>query len=189
METNYGFAPRSEADWSARLWVYPGLAILATLPYLLSGALYSEFVFDDIKLVKENAAIRDLGAALRLESFDITSERWKDETVRVNSYHHQSVKDVATFAVRLDCLGLPKQGASVNGSAALLQGEGLSCSGGYALLKVFAPICIVNRLFSMDERGLDQRLTQKNPASLIRADSSGCPILQSFCRHQSRFQL
>jgi tetratricopeptide (TPR) repeat protein len=64
------------------MWVYPGLLLIVAAPYLFSGVLRGQYVFDDVKLVRENEAIRDLPAIH--EIFAVTSTRWKDEEVRVN---------------------------------------------------------------------------------------------------------
>ncbi len=60
------------------------VAILAVLPYLFPypGVFVAPFVFDDIKLVRDNETIRDLS---RLpETFNIFSDRWDKEEVRAN---------------------------------------------------------------------------------------------------------
>ncbi len=71
-------------DWTRRLWIYPALAIVVAAPYALSGAMKSDFTFDDIKLVRDNETIRNLGSLSILEILDVTSDRWKDAEVRPN---------------------------------------------------------------------------------------------------------
>ncbi len=60
------------------------LVAAAALPY--GGVLNAPFVFDDIKLVRDNAFLR--GAieepSAVIETFDITSNRWADEELRPN---------------------------------------------------------------------------------------------------------
>ena len=74
-------ANRSQ-DWTRKVWIYPALLLVVAAPYLFSGVLQGKFVFDDLKLVKENEAIRNLPAIH--EIFAITSKKWEDEEVRAN---------------------------------------------------------------------------------------------------------
>lgn len=69
-------------DWTRRLWIYPAILLVVATPYFFSGVLRGQFVFDDIKLVKDNEKIRELPSIY--EIFDITSDRWADEEVRPN---------------------------------------------------------------------------------------------------------
>ena len=54
--------------------------VLAVLPYL--GVLDGPFVFDDLKLVRDNQEIRDLGNLPA--AFNIFSTTWAEEDVRLN---------------------------------------------------------------------------------------------------------
>ncbi len=69
--------------WGPRR-ILPCLAIAAALPYL--GVLDAPFVFDDVKLVKENRFLREAASdpALLVATFDITSRRWETEELRPN---------------------------------------------------------------------------------------------------------
>ena len=60
------------------------VVLAAALPYL--GVLDSPFVFDDVKLVKENKLLREGwdSPAQIVEIFDITSRRWDSEELRPN---------------------------------------------------------------------------------------------------------
>ncbi len=64
---------------------FPLIVLAASIPYL--GVLDSPFVFDDIKLVKDNELLRVEGdeAVQRLSAiFDISSTEWKDREIREN---------------------------------------------------------------------------------------------------------
>jgi hypothetical protein len=56
------------------------VAVLAVLPYL--KAIDGPFVFDDVKLVRDNPSIRDLSRIL--ETFNVFSHRWDEEELRAN---------------------------------------------------------------------------------------------------------
>ncbi len=73
---------RLHASWRFLPWFAVPLA--AILPYL--GLLDAPFVFDDIKLVKENKLLRTGFEDPRkvLGTFDITSRRWDEEELRPN---------------------------------------------------------------------------------------------------------
>ncbi|MGQ9591998.1 MAG: tetratricopeptide repeat protein [Planctomycetota bacterium] len=73
-----------EAPRAAFRLALAGVALAAALPYL--STLDAPFVFDDVKLVKENRFLRPGETSLRdvLGFFDVTSRKWSDEEVRPN---------------------------------------------------------------------------------------------------------
>src|SRR4029450_10012152 len=60
------------------------IAVAAVIPYL--RVLDAPFVFDDVKLVKENKHLKACfeDPSLILETFDITSTKWEDAELRPN---------------------------------------------------------------------------------------------------------
>ena len=75
--------PTRPAGWK-RLIPLAAISLAAVLPYL--GVLDAPYVFDDVKLVKENRLLReawgDWGRVA--ETFDITSRKWDEEELRPN---------------------------------------------------------------------------------------------------------
>ncbi len=75
---------RSRATAPGRGRLVSVLLVAAVLPY--AGVLDAPFVFDDVKLVRDNSFLRAaaMEPALVLDTFDITSRRWDDEELRPN---------------------------------------------------------------------------------------------------------
>jgi len=72
--------PRQPLRIPPLIWKGSLVFLLALFPYL--GVLRAPFVFDDVKLVKENESIRDLGKILQI--FNIFSKEWDDQELRAN---------------------------------------------------------------------------------------------------------
>lgn len=72
----------SRGSWKLKALGWAALALVVAAPYLFSGAMTGGYVFDDIKLVRDNEAIRDPAAIPAM--FDVLSDRWDDEEVRPN---------------------------------------------------------------------------------------------------------
>ncbi|MBI4604057.1 MAG: hypothetical protein HY721_19040, partial [Planctomycetes bacterium] len=85
------------------------LAILAAAgaPYL--GVLDAPFVFDDVKLVRDNALLREGWSDLWkvLETFDVTSRRWDEEDLRPNYRPLRFLSYLLDYQLTRACFGEP----------------------------------------------------------------------------------
>ncbi len=77
---------RNDDRWPRRAVTLAALTIAAAafLPY--AGVLHAPFVFDDVKLVRDNHVLREAyeDPSILVATFDVTSTRWDDEELRPN---------------------------------------------------------------------------------------------------------